>query len=474
MNPINPKNIIYLADSYKDLHSDMLPEGTQNVSSYCEARTGSMYPSTVFFGLQYFLKEYLCGPVVTHKLIDEASPILKEHFKFNGDVWNADKWRYIANVHGGRLPLEIKAVAEGTKVPVSNALFRTEATDDNCGWLTNYVETVLLNTWYPTTVCTRANLIVEDIKKSLRQTGDDSIQWLGDYLLHDFGARGCTCPEQAGLGGLAVLVNTRGTDTKMSIPFAINYYGAQMDGLCYSVPASEHSIMTSEGEEGEENVIRRLCKKYPNGILSVVSDSYGIEKLMAKYTSVLKNDILSRNGKFVIRPDSPRYQGDTPAKQVLWIAQTLWHNFGGNVNSKGYKVLDSHVGIIYGDSLTREQIQECLNSLKADGFSTECCVYGCGGYLLQKLNRDTQRFKIASSAQMRNGVWHDVCKNPSDTSKASKRGRVGLYKDDLGAFYTSAENSALGENYLKTVFRNGELLIDYNFNEIRKRAGLIV
>jgi len=402
------KNLIYTLDSYKFLHGDMLPEGTQHVYSYCEARKGAQYDYTVFFGLQYILKNWMVGEVVTKELIDEAEPLLKEHFKYNGDVWTRDRWDYIVNQHKGHLPIRIKAVAEGTKVPVSNALYTIENLDPNCAWLTNALETLLQQTWYPTTVATRSHLIVNDLREFFKKTVDDEKQWLADFYLHDFGQRGASCMEAASIGGAAHLVNSMGTDSFMAIPFVINNYGAVKEGLAYSVPASEHSIMTALGKDGEFEVVRNLIKKYPKGILSVVSDSYNIVNAVKMYCTELKEEILGRDGKFVIRPDSPRTPDDTPDQQILWIAMELWKHYGGTINKKGYKVINEKIGIIYGDSLTEQEIHQSLVLLQMHGFAAETCVYGCGGYLLQKLNRDTQRFAIKASAQCRNGEWFDI------------------------------------------------------------------
>ena len=178
---------------------------------------------------------------------------------------------------------------------------------------------------------------------------------------------------------------------------------------------------------------------------------------------------MSRNGKFVVRPDSPRFNADTPANQILWITQKLWDGFGGHINTKGYKVLDSHIGQIYGDSLTENDIFESLELLKSNGFSAEASLYGCGSYLVRKLNRDTMRFAFKCSAQKRNGVWYDIYKNPKDITKKSKSGLLKLI-DDNGVIKTVNHHEYLDkEDLLIDVFSNGELLIDYTFNEIRNR-----
>lgn len=462
------KNLILTLDSYKQLHGEMLPEGTEHVYSYCEARTGAMYPYTIFFGLQYILKEWLDGKALTKEMVDEAEPIMKAHFEFNGDVWDRSKWDYIIKTHGGKLPIEIRAIPEGAKIGISNALYTITNTDRKCAWLTNALETLLQQVWYPTTVATRAHYIMGIIKDYFKATVDDENQWLAEFYLHSFGQRACAGMEQAGIGGAAELVAIKGTDTLMGLKYAVDYYGADYNHF-KSVAASEHSIMCALGKEGEFEVVKNLIQKFPNGILSVVSDTYDIENAVNTYCTELKDLILSRNGKFVVRPDSPRFEGDTPEDQVLWIVQRLEEGFGTAINSKGYKVLNPKVGCIYGDSLTEHDIHNILYKLKTHGYSAECCVFGCGGYLLDKLNRDTQRFAVKASANYRDGEWHDIYKEPRDKSKASKKGLLKVIKS--GIDYTTVSKTG-GEDCLELVFKNGKIIKEYNFNEIRERAKL--
>lgn len=467
------ESILYSLDSYKNLHSDQLPDGTEYAQSYFEARSGAQYDYTIFFGLQYILKRWLAGPVVTKEALDEFEPIMKEHFKFSGEVWSRAKWDYIIEKHGGRLPIRIRAVKEGTRVPVSNALFVIENTDPNCAWLTNALETVLQHVWYGMTVCTRSHFIVSIIKKYFKETVDDDKQWITSYEFHDFGQRACTTLEQAGIGGCAHLINSKGTDSVMGIKFALDYYGANIDGLAYSVPASEHGGMTALGEKGEFEVVKSLIKLYPKGILSVVSDSYSIENAVKMYCTELKDLILGRDGKFVVRPDSPRFKGDTPQDQVLWIVQQLDAGFGHSVNSKGFKVLDPHLGVIYGDGIDENDIRNILEILKINGYSSESCVFGCGGHLLQRLHRDTERVAIKCCAQYRHGQWHDIRKKPSDESKMSKAGRLSLVNYVRDEWNTLPQELVLPrDDKLELVFENGEIKRDQSFDEIRQLANL--
>lgn len=463
-------NIIWTLDSYKQLHPPMYPKGTTRVASYAEARAGSEYEYSVLFGLQYNLIRWLEGVVITTQMIDEAEPYLQEHFKFNGlGVWSRAKWDYIVEKFGGKLPVKICAVPEGLRIPKGNLLFRIINTDDECWWLSNSLETVLQQVWYPTAVATRSNFIVNEIRKAFKETVDNDMQWLIAFMLHDFGQRACTCMEQAGIGGMAHLINSQGTDTDMGIPYAVNFYDAKMEGLCYSVPADEHSIATSLGRDREEEIIQRLCELFPTGVLSKVGDSFGIEKFVAMCCKgKLKQTILARDGKFVIRPDSKRWKGDKPCEQVLWIAQQLEASFGATVNKKGYKTLNPKVGIIYGDGLSQNEIIECVQVLKANGFAASTCVFGQGGGLLQKVNRDTIDFAIKCCAQTRDGQTFDIYKEPQGGTKVSKRGMLKLVKD--GDTYITVSESDPRPDVLVTVFQDGVILKEYTFDEVRANA----
>lgn len=466
------RNIIYTLDSYKHMHGEMLPDKTHSVYAYGEARAGAMYDYTISVGIQPILIEWLEGVVITTAMIDEAEPMMVEHFKFNGEVWKREKWDYLVREHGGKLPIRIKAVPEGMKVGVSNALYTIEALDKKCAWLGTGLETLIQQSWYPTTVATRAHYIMSNIKSWFKKTVDDEKQWLAEYYLHSFGQRACSCMEQAKLGGMAELISIRGTDTVMGMRGAMQYYGASIEGLGYSVIASEHSVMCSRGKANEFKVVMDLIKKFPNGILSVVSDTYDIEAAVRMYCKGdLKDAIMNRNGKFVVRPDSPRFDGDTPEDQVLWIVQELEKGFGCTVNAKGYKVLDEHVGVIYGDSLTENDINNIFFKLYMNGYSAENCVMGCGGYLLSKLNRDTQRFAIKASAICIDGEWSDIYKSPKDTTKASKKGRLAVAHYE-GCDWVTTNEGLISEddNQLQTVFENGVITKRYTFDEVRANA----
>ena len=461
-------NIITATDSYKfGAHWNMYPQDTEYVYSYFEAREGARFRLTPFFGLQYILREYLDGEVIEPKHIDAARRLSKAHLG-SESAFNEKGWRHIVEKHGGLLPLRIKAVPEGLPVPTGNVLMTVENTDPEVPWLTNYVESILSHVWYPSTVCALSRRVKELILDHL-QASADGLAGL-NFMLHDFGYRGVSTHEGAMIGGAAHLVNFLGTDTLPAMECAMEYYGASIDGLAYSVPASEHSVMTALGPDGEAEILQSLLHRYPSGILSVVADSYDIYNFVERLIcEQFRERILARDGVFVVRPDSVSPIHRTPAAQVLWIVETLANKMGYTTNSKGFMVLNPKVRVLWGDGLELEAIDNILGTLVEARFSAEnIATFGMGGGLLQKVNRDTQRFAFKSSAQCRGGQWYDIYKKPKDLSKMSKRGRLKLVQRD-GEFRTVPE-SAPGVDLLETVFENGEIAKYQNFAEIRQRA----
>lgn len=466
------KNIILTTDSYKLAHWQQYQEDTEVVYSYFEARDGAEFDETVFFGLQYLLKEYLAGMVVTKKNIDEAEAMVEAHLG-NKDLFNREMWEHILYCHDGKLPIRIMAVPEGTVVPVSNVMMTVENTCPHCSPLTNHLETLLCHVWHGCTVATLSREVKKMIKEFTDKTADSDGAL--DFMLHDFGFRGVSSVEAAAIGGLAHLVNFKGTDTVAALQAAQEYYGIQ--GACaYSVPATEHSVMTSLGPDGEEKIIGQLLEKYPTGILSVVSDSYDIFRTAAEIIGrTYREKILERNGVFVVRPDS----GD-PERVMLKLLSILAEAFGYSENSKGYKVLNPKIKVLWGDGLDIGKIFDILVSITNAGWSVEnVATFGMGGGLLQKINRDTQRFAFKCSAQRRDGVWYDIFKDPKDQTKKSKRGRLALVRDIDGYRTVSIQQlshlnvgNAAVDNKLVTVFEDGEIKQEWNFEGIRLRAQL--
>lgn len=464
-------NLLLETDSYKQAHHKMYPDDTEVVYSYFESRAGAQYNETVFFGLQYLLQEYISGQVFTAEDIEEANAIAESHF--GPGIFNYDGWCRLFEKHGGTLPLRIKAAPEGLAVPTGNVLMTVENTDEEFPWLTNYFESLLTHIWYPCTVATKSYFMKKIFAEMLELTSD-SIAGI-DFMLHDFGFRGATTSEAAALGGAGHLVNFKGTDTLVAMQLAHEIYGAPYETLAFSVPASEHSVMTALGQEGEMEIVDDMIEQYPTGILSVVADSYNIYEFV-RDLAYRKDKIEARDGVFVVRPDSLTEEHTTPEELVGWIANQLYSDFGGEVNSKGYKVLNDSVRILWGDGIDSDGIEKILRHLASIGFSSENFVFGMGGGLLQKVNRDTQRFAFKCSAQKRGGVWYDIQKNPLDESKASKAGRLALIYPGLYDAPETILESDLhhkDQNILQTVFENGEIRKTYSFDEIRSHASQV-
>jgi nicotinamide phosphoribosyltransferase len=465
-------NLLLLADAYKYSHHKLYAPNTTKIYSYLESR-GGMFNETVFYGLQYFLKEYLEGQAFTKENIDEAEEVLNGVFGRKG-VFKRENFDYILDKYNGRLPIRIKAVPEGTAVPVKNVLMTIENTDPKCFWLTNFLETLLMQVWYPSTVATLSREIRKTVEHYFELTADESSKTAMDFVLNDFGFRGVSSVESAGLGGSAHLINFMGSDTVYASAFAKKYYDAKkVYGM--SVPATEHSIMTLKGVEGEKEIFDHVLSAYPDGILSCVSDSYNIFNAVGElWGKEFKDKIMQRNGTLVIRPDS----GD-PIQTLLKVFEMLFDRFGFTINSKGYRVLPKQVKVIQGDGIDYDSIQLIYKTLTAKGISSENLLLGMGGALLQKVNRDTQKFALKCSYAEVNGKIVNVQKSPTEMNeqgelvksfKTSKAGRLKLVQTETG-LKTESETES-GDDILETVFENGEIIKIHTFEEIRERAAI--
>jgi len=462
-------------DSYKQSHYMQYPEGTEVVYSYLESR-GGKFDETVFFGLQYFIKEYLEGIVVRPELIDEAEKLVNAHM--GPGTFNREGWEYIQEEWEGRLPIVIKAIPEGSVIPTSNALMVVYNTDPKCYWLTNFLETLLLQVWYPITVATLSReckkLISEHMKETTNYSNQVEFDTAMSFKLHDFGFRGVSSPESAGIGGLAHLVNFAGTDTLEALRIAQSAY--RYEGAAgFSIPASEHSTITSWGRASERVAYNNMLDKYPKGGVACVSDSYDIEEAVEFHWASLKDQILARDGFLVIRPDS----GDI--KMTLnKVLHSLWKNFGGEVVN-GYKVLPPQIRVIQGDGMNYESLKETLEYLTMLGFSTDNVAFGMGGALLQKVDRDTQKFAFKCSAIKVKGEWRDVQKSPTEfdangdkhpSFKKSKAGRLALQLWE-GRYKTVSVTEETAHTMLTTVFENGYLMRETTLDEVRTRAKVL-
>lgn len=326
------------------------------------------------------------------------------------------------------------------------------------------IETALLRAvWYPTTVATVSWHCRTIIERALRETADD-LSGL-PFKLHDFGARGATSDESTALAGMAHLVNFRGSDTLAAIRAARRFYGAPMAG--FSIPAAEHSTITSWGRAGEVAAYANMLDQFggPGRIVAVVSDSYDIWHAIDNlWGGELKTQVESHGGTLVIRPDSGE-----PVAIVPEVIERLMAKFGYHINRKGYRVLPDCVRVIQGDGVNAQSIVAILAAMTKRGQSADNIAFGMGGELQQKLDRDTQKFAMKASAVCINGQWQDVYKDPiTDPGKRSKRGRLALVRDAAG--YRTVRRSDTALNELVTVFRNGQLTRQWQFDEIRARV----
>ncbi len=430
-------SIITNVDSYKVSMYNQYPPGTKSVYSYIEARKGG---NLLFFGLQAYLKEYLSKPI-TMSDIDYAEKLWKAH----GEPFNRENWEYILYEYDGYLPLIVKALPEGHIYPEKTVLVTVENTDPKCFWLTTWVETSMLRAvWYGSTVASNSKKIKNVIQEYIEKTSmnPESIA----FKLNDFGFRGVSSYESAGIGGAAHLINFAGTDNMAGVQFAMEYYDS---GVCgYSIPAMEHSTVSAWGKENEANAYRNMLKQYGDGmLLACVSDAYDIYNACDNiWGKELKDEVMSCNATVVIRPDS----GD-PVEVCLNVVEILAKNFGYTVNEKGYKTLNK-ARIIQGDGVNINSITAILDTFETNGWSADNIVFGMGGALLQSVSRDDYSFAMKCSSVNIDGFDMDVFKSPvTDLGKKSKSGRFDDGCSDI-------------------VFLNGKIMRTFTFNEIRDNS----
>jgi nicotinamide phosphoribosyltransferase len=459
--PLNDDNLILDTDSYKSSHYLQYPAGTTRLFSYLESR-GGKYPQTRFFGLQYILDRYLTRRI-TAEMVEEARTLIEAH----GEPFPYDGWMRVVNMHGGRLPLEIRAVPEGTLVPIHNVLMTCTNTDPELPWLVGWFETMLMRVWYPTTVATQSYFLREIIRTALEKTSDRAAEEL-PFKLHDFGSRGVSSRESAGIGGLAHLINFHGSDTLEALRVGRNHYDSDLAG--FSIPAAEHSTITSWGKAHEADAYRNMITQFsrPGSVYAVVSDSYDLKNAINHlWGDTLRQQVIESGGTLVVRPDS----GEPPA-MVRLAVNALAARYGTTTNSRGYKVLN-HVRVIQGDGIDEQTIRQILDNLDVDGYSAENVSFGMGGALLQKVDRDTQRFAYKASAGLIDGAYRGIYKDPvTDPGKRSKDGVLDLVQEGsrmVTRAYRTFDTDFPG-SLLRTVYRDGELLVRDTLEEVRGRA----
>lgn len=479
---------VLLKDGYKVGHREQYPEGTTLVYSNFTPRKSRNAEITeiVFFGLQYFIKEYLMRQFDEAFFQRSKAEVLAQYQRRIEHYLGKDciTYDHIGALHDlGYLPLEIKALPEGTRVPMKIPVVTIWNTKPEFFWLTNMLETMMSAIlWKPCTSATTAAIYGKTFVQYAQETvGDDVsfVPWQG----HDFSFRGMSGLEDAMMSAAAHLLTFRGTDTIPAIDFLETYYQANCETslIAGSVPATEHSVMCMGTPEKEIETFERLIETvYPKGVVSIVSDTWDFWQVVTEFLPQLKSKIMARDGKVVIRPDS----GD-PVKIIVGDAEApvgtpaykgaiecLWETFGGTMTQKGYKLLDSHIGLIYGDSITPARQLAILEGLKAKGFASYNVVLGIGSYTYEYVTRDTFGFAMKATYGEVNHVGRAIFKDPKtdNGTKKSAKGLMSVHRDPLTNQLIlqddcTWEQEATGE--LKTVFRDGKLLVDWTLEEVR-------
>jgi nicotinamide phosphoribosyltransferase len=462
MDEYNP--ILY-ADAYKISHPKQYPGNLMYLNSYLEARVPNI--NTVFFGMQMLLQRYMSTPI-TKEMVDEAEKFWTDY----GIDFSREGWDIIVNEYEGKLPLHIQAVPEGTRVPTGNVLVQVTNTDSRLPWLVNFVETMLMsNLWYPTTVATVSFGIKCLIKDALDQTGCEITDIILPYKLNDFGFRGVSSKDSAGIGGAAHLTSFDSSDNAEGLIYAMKYYNASIKNL--SINAAEHSTIGAWGEDGEIDAYQNMIDAFfgEGKIVACVSDTYNLWNAIDMWGTELKDQIIESGACLVVRPDS----GD-PVEISLLTIKSLAVHFGYTTNEKGYKVLPDCIRVIYGDGINMTSIAAIINNIINDGWAAENITFGMGGALLQQVNRDTFGFTYKACEgiydTIEGEVAFDIYKDPitSGGSKTSKRGRLALIINEEGKYETIREDEMESpeQNILEDVYLDGEIVKEVTFDAIRE------
>lgn len=466
------KNLLLTCDVYKMAHCRLDTPGLSKIYSYLCARSTKKSNQALFFGLQYYIKEYLQHGV-SHEDVTEFFELYESILGSKVPADMEKKFRDLADL--GYLPVEIKAVPEGTIIDNKNVLMTLTNTHPDFAFLVGFLETNLLKIWSPISVATYSLSFKRLVKEFTKETSDS--EGLLPFLVHDFGARGVSSEESAAINGAAHLINFCGTDTVQAVKLLKDYYrGEGLIGA--SVCASEHSKHQAYGptQEGELAYVEMMLNSTPTGLVSVVSDAYDYWRMLTVTLPSVKDKILARDGKYVVRPDSgdpmkilcgdPDAEVGSPANKGTF--RLLEETFGATVNSKGYKELNPKIGVIYGDGMYFDRYKAILTKMKEMGFANTNLVIGIGGLLLQQHNRDDLGFAFKATYAEINGVGTELYKDPiTDPGKKSHKGLMKLVKQN-GKYITLDQQSDDIGGELITVFKDGKVVKEYTLQEIRK------
>lgn len=497
------KEAILLTDGYKLDHRRQYPKGTERVYANWTPRSCAHYKEAeegaVVFGLQYLIKKYLIDDFNENFFKQPKEKVVGTFARRVNTFLGPDNQvgvEHIAALHDlGYLPLRIKALPEGSICPIRVPAVTVINTKDEFFWLTNYFETLISTTlWLPMTSATSARLYKKELRRHARKTGFINQPGL-DFLCHDFSMRGMAGVEASVMSGMAHLTSFTGGETIPAIYGLEKYYGANPESgeiIAGTVPATEHSVMCAGGKYDEFDTFKRLITEvYPQGFVSIVSDTWDFWKVMTDYLPRLKDTIEAREGRVVIRPDSGdpvhiicgyeaddfenfQEEAECSVAERKGAYEILWDIFGGSINAAGYKVLNAKIGMIYGDSITLERQKEIYRRLEAKGFAATNLVLGVGSFTYQYKSRDSLGFAMKATWCQVNGEGREIFKDPKtdDGVKKSLKGLICVKKDQMGKFYAidqvSPDVEATGE--LHTVFENGQLIKEWTLSEIRENV----
>jgi len=492
-------NAMLLTDGYKLDHRRQYPKGTEYVYSNWTPRSNEYFPQAsdgvVVFGIQYFIKKYLIN-YFNNEFFNVDEDVAVKNFKRRIDTFlgeNEVGVEHIRALHRlGYLPIRVKALPEGSVCPIRVPMLTIVNTHPDFFWITNFLETIMsCELWLPMTSATTARVYRKELERHAEKTGFNKDIELG-FLCHDFSMRGMAGLEASITSGMGHLTSFVGSETIPAIDAVEEYYNidAEKELIAATVPATEHSVMCAGGIDDEFGTFKRLITEvYPKGFVSIVSDTWDLWKVVTDYLPRLKNEILARDGRLVVRPDSGDpvdiicgYTKDklneltfeeASRPEAKGVYQLLWETFGGAINEKGYKVLDAHIGVIYGDSITIERQREIYKRLEEKGFAATNLVLGIGSYTYQYRTRDSLGFAMKATWCQINGEPKEIFKQPKTDSgmKNSLKGLIQVLKDENDKYYAKDGVSRYDEGYgcLQTVFWDGKLYNETTLTEIRKR-----
>ncbi|WP_082473801.1 nicotinate phosphoribosyltransferase [Curtobacterium sp. Leaf261] len=486
-SPIAP---LLATDGYKHSHRQVYPEGTTRILINWTNRSNAHMPESthaVVFGLQAFIQRSLVEAWAPFFAADEDEVAdLFEQALLNYFGPNHIGSDHVRALHRlGYLPLRINALPEGTLAPIGVATLTVENTVDEFFWLPNYIETALsASIWHPSTVATKALEYRDLMEDWAARTGAEPASI--DFAAHDFSMRGQTSIESAAAGGAGHLLSFLGTDSMPTLDFVDRYYPGDNGMVGASVPATEHSVMCVRGADGELETFEQILDVYPTGIVSAVSDGFDLFKVVTETLPALRDRIMARDGKLVIRPDSgdpvdiitgsvhdvdPAALADPErTAEQKGVVELLDEEFGHTVNATGFKVLDSHIGVIYGDSITLDRARRIYERLAAKGYASDNIVLGIGSYTYQYMTRDNLGSAVKATWALVDGEPIDIQKDPKTGSgKKSAKGRIALHRDADGEIRQMDEATAADEatSLLQPVWVDGRFLVHQSFADVR-------